>query len=125
MKTLTIDEALAALKQAKTAIGGDKALVLSLTASGLADQSINGITIVMDGESNYVQIECLHTDLVDTFYDKDGNLLEDVCVPTEEEIATRVAAILRADRSEYNQEILRKKACDEIIWERQNNIAAR
>ncbi len=57
---LSIDEALRVLKAAKAKIGGDKALILSLTDSGLPDANVEELALVDVAESQYVEVRVKH-----------------------------------------------------------------
>lgn len=63
-KVLTVDKALEILSKAKKRVGGDAALVLSLTASELYDVNVNNIVIRKDKDNRYVEVQVKHDELV-------------------------------------------------------------
>jgi hypothetical protein len=62
-KVLTVDKALEILSKAKKRVGGDAALVLSLTASELYDINVNNMVIRKDKDNRYVEVQVKHDEL--------------------------------------------------------------
>ncbi len=60
---MTIDEGLELLTKAKETIGGEKILILCLVNSGISDCDIEGMNIVNDGNSQYVEVHTRHPEL--------------------------------------------------------------
>lgn len=67
-KTVTIDQALAILGEAKQRIGGDKCLVLCLESSDREDANVNELRVVDErpegGDSTFVQVLVRHPSLI-------------------------------------------------------------
>ena len=60
---MTIDEGLTFLQKAKDTIGGDKTLILCLVSSGVPDCDVDGMNIVNDGNSAYVEVCVNHPEI--------------------------------------------------------------
>ncbi len=60
-----MDAALAILTQAKQQMGGDVALILSLTGSSLPDCDINDMAVIHDKDNAYVEVQAEHIDLIE------------------------------------------------------------
>lgn len=60
-----MDAALAILTRAKEQVGGDAALILSLSASGISDCDVHNMFIQNDGENRYVEVRVKHPALVE------------------------------------------------------------
>lgn len=63
MKAMTIRSAINTLQSAAVRIGDDKCLILSLTGSEIEDANINGMEIINQDESQYVEVRCDHPSL--------------------------------------------------------------
>lgn len=64
-KILTVDQALAILTEAKKQMGGEAALILSLTDSGIPDADVNDMVIQYDKDNAYVEVQVSHPYLED------------------------------------------------------------
>jgi hypothetical protein len=63
MSVLTVDQALRILLEAKHQMGGDAALILSLSDSELQDVNINDMVIRNDNLNAYVEVQAHHEEL--------------------------------------------------------------
>jgi hypothetical protein len=63
-KVLTVDKALEILSRAKKRVGGDAALILSLSDSELYDVNVNNMVICKDKDNRYVEVQVKHDGLV-------------------------------------------------------------
>jgi len=59
-----VDAAIAILTEAKRQMGGNAALILSLSSSEIADCNVNDMVIQNDGENRYVEVRVKHPELV-------------------------------------------------------------
>lgn len=70
---MTINEALDFLTKAKTRVGGDAVLVLSLTDSGIGDADIDSMEVIEQDNgyksdvSGYVEVRCDHPCLIEEY----------------------------------------------------------
>lgn len=62
-KFITVNEALKILNKAKKQLGGDLALILSLTDSGIPDATVNDLVIRTDADNRYIEVQVKHHNL--------------------------------------------------------------